>query len=339
VTARELARRGCKVLLVDKSAFPRPKVCGCCINGAAIRSLERLGLGHVLEGAVALERLSVSAGRLRAELALSRGVTLSREAFDVRLLYEAMRAGVEFRPGVMINHNSDLPTRARLTIVATGLAGADASADRESRIGAGAVLPVEAVPRFYGARAIYMAVGRRGYVGLVQVEDGRLDVAAAFDPSFVKETEGPGAAAELVLRGVGWPVPRGLVSAVWKGTPALTRHPMRVAGHRLFRVGDAAGYVEPFTGEGLAWAVMTAAAVAPIAVRAVRGWDESIAREWENVYRRLIGPRQRLCRMVARGLRSPILTGLAIRILGIAPVLAQPVIAALNRPASHGLAA
>ena len=53
VAARELARRGCRVLLVDKATFPRPKVCGCCVNGAAIRALERLGLGHVLDGAIA----------------------------------------------------------------------------------------------------------------------------------------------------------------------------------------------------------------------------------------------------------------------------------------------
>ena len=36
VTARELARRGRRVLLVDKAAFPRPKVCGCCLNAAAV---------------------------------------------------------------------------------------------------------------------------------------------------------------------------------------------------------------------------------------------------------------------------------------------------------------
>ena len=208
-----------------------------------------------------------------------------------------------------------------------------------SRIGAGVVLPAEAAPDFYRPHTIHMAVGRGGYVGLVRVEDDRLDVAAAFDPAFVKAAGGPGAAAESVLRSVAWPVPHDLANAAWRGTPALTRRPVRVAGDRVFRVGDAAGYVEPFTGEGLAWAVMSAAAVAPIAARAVRGWDESLARDWENVHRRLIGPRQRICRMVARGLRSPLLTGLAIRVLRIAPLLARPVISALNRPAPHGLAA
>ena len=55
VTARELARRGRRVLLVDRATFPRSKVCGGCLNGAAIRTLERLGLGRVLEGALPLD--------------------------------------------------------------------------------------------------------------------------------------------------------------------------------------------------------------------------------------------------------------------------------------------
>ena len=63
VTARELARRGCRVLLVDKAHFPRAKVCGCCLNGAAAATLERLGLAHVVADAVPLNRVTVAAGR------------------------------------------------------------------------------------------------------------------------------------------------------------------------------------------------------------------------------------------------------------------------------------
>ena len=52
-----------------------------------------------------------------------------------------------------------------------------------------------------------MATGRGGYVGLVRVEDDRLDVAAAFDAAFVKSAGGLGPAAEAILGEVGWPVP------------------------------------------------------------------------------------------------------------------------------------
>jgi hypothetical protein len=84
----------------------------------------------------------------------------------------------------------------------------------------------------------------------------------------------------------------------------------------------------------MAWAVMSAAALAPIAARAVRAWDSSFVREWESAHRRLIGKRQRVCRVVSRVLRSPTLTTFAVRALSAFPVLSRPVVASLNRPFS-----
>jgi len=338
VTARELARQGCRVLLVDKSTFPRPKVCGCCLNGAAIRTLNQLGLGRVLEAAIPLGRVRIGAGFRCAELNLPRGLALSREALDARLVEEAVNAGVAFRPGVSVNHESELCSSAHIVIHACGLAG-QGRPEAGSRLGAGVVLPAEVAPEFYCPQIIHMATGRGGYVGLVRLEDGRLDVAAAFDSGFVKSSGGLGPSAVALLHGVGWPMPAGLAEAHWRGTPALTRRPQRRAERGVFRVGDAAGYVEPFTGEGIAWAIMSAAALAPIAARAAKGWDDSLAREWEFVHRRLIAPRQRICRWIAWGLRSPAITGLAIRALQIFPRLSRPMVAGLNRGAPHGIRA
>jgi flavin-dependent dehydrogenase len=319
-------------LLVDKAHFPRSKVCGCCLNGAAIRALERLGLLGVLEGAISLERLRLASGPHSASLVLPRGAALSREVLDARLLDEAVRWGVEFRPGTVVNRDSELLAQARVTIVATGLTGGWAAPERGSRLGAGIVMPAAGAPTFFRSSVIYMAAGRGGYVGLVRIEDERLDVAAAFDASFVKAAGGLGPAADETLRGVGWPIPAGLAEAPWRGTPALTRRPVRLAERGVFVVGDAAGYVEPFTGEGMAWAVMSAAALAPIAARAIDRWEDSVARDWESAHERLIGRRQRGCRMIARALRSPRLTALGVRLLGLAPALVRPVISALNRP-------
>ena len=409
VASRELARRGASVLLVDKAAFPRPKVCGCCLNRAAVAALESLGLGHVLAGAVPLDRTVLAAGMRSAEVRLPGGVALSREAFDAALVREAVAAGVAFRPGVMakvavlgepgagatgffcrtvrsvlasggrqppvqsptvpvglranrgltpparqdsdraaqgasgellltLSHGdgSHEPLAARAAILATGLNSSDTRVSPTSRIGAGVVVPD--APAFFAPGTVYMATGRGGYVGLVRVEGGRLDVAAAFDAGFVKASGGLGPAAETILNTTGWPSIPDLAALPWKGTPALTRTPATLASHRVFAVGDAAGYVEPFTGEGMAWAITSAAALAPIAVRAVANWDDALAGEWQRTHARLVGRRQRVCRVVARVLRSPALTGLAVRALRIVPALSRPVVAVLNRPAllPHG---
>ncbi|MBX9581426.1 MAG: FAD-dependent monooxygenase [Gemmataceae bacterium] len=323
VAARELARRGLAVLLVDKATFPRPKVCGGCLNAAALAAFDRAGLGHVPAacGAVPLRGVKLAAGRRSANLPLPGGVAVSREAFDAALLREAEAAGVEVVTGVT----------AKVEDARTGLATAGPPAPG-SRLGGGVVVPADLAPDFFTPGTIFMATGRGGYVGLVRVEGGRLDVAAAFDPDFVKAAGGLGPAAEAILTRTGWPATPGLAELPWKGTPALTRHPTAVAGHRLFAVGDAAGYVEPFTGEGMAWAVASAAAVAPIAARAVTAWDGSLAREWEQTHARLVRHRQGVCRAAARVVRSPALTGLAVRALSMVPVLSRPVVAALNRP-------
>jgi flavin-dependent dehydrogenase len=319
------------VRLVDKAQFPRPKVCGCCVNAAAVSTLRRLGLGHVLVDGVPLREVRIAAGRRAARVRLPGGVALSREAFDAALVAEAVKAGAEFRPGVVAKLDDSL-IESRVVIVASGLAGGDAPAEAGSRIGAGVAVPADAVPPFFAPGTIYMATARGGYVGLVRVEDGRLDVAAAFDVEFVRAEGGPGPAAEAVLGEVGWPGVPGLAELPWKGTPALTRRAKSLAGERWFAVGDAAGYVEPFTGEGMAWAVMSAAAVAPLAARAVQGWEPSLARQWAAAHRRVVGRRQRVCRVVSRVLRSPALTTLAVRALSVLPVLSRPVVASLNRP-------
>lgn len=331
VSARELARGGARVLLRDRAHFPRPKVCGCCVNGSAIGTLSRLGLSHVLANAVPLREVKLARGSRSAVVPLPAGVALSREAFDSALVEEAVRAGVEFRPGVTAKLSEELE-RADVVILATGLVGNDGTPEAGSRIGAGTQVPASEVPEFYAAGTIFMATGRGGYVGLVRVEDGRLDVAAAFDAHFVRASGSLGAAATEVLRETGWPVPANLAELNWKGTPALTRRAKQLAGERWFAVGDAAGYVEPFTGEGMAWAVASAAALAPIALRASHNWEPGFAHEWETVHRRTIGARQRTCKLVSRVLRSPTLTALVVRALGIVPALARPVVSRLNRP-------
>ena len=98
MAAREAVRGGASVLLVDRASFPRPKVCGCCINGAAIRVLAEVGLGDMLPQQQARELRTVrlaSSGRF-ANVRLTEGVSLSRERFDTALIQAGLDEGVEF---------------------------------------------------------------------------------------------------------------------------------------------------------------------------------------------------------------------------------------------------
>ena len=120
-----------------------------------------------------------------------------------------------------------------------------------------------------------MAVGEEGYVGMVKVEDGSLNVAAALSTDAMRAAESPGLLVNSLIRAGGWPgLPESPLDG-WKGTPELTRRPARPGAERLFAIGDAAGYVEPFTGEGMFWALSGARALAPLVARSVDGWDPS----------------------------------------------------------------
>jgi 2-polyprenyl-6-methoxyphenol hydroxylase-like FAD-dependent oxidoreductase len=259
-------------------------------------------------------------------LALPAGVALSRLAFDVALAAEAVQAGAAFLAETQAGpttsasaarlvrlqcRGQSVEVRARVVLAACGLSGSFGAEQRPeiaagSRIGAGLLLPDG--PAFFAPGTIYMACGRSGYLGAVRVENGQLDLAAALAPEAVRAAGGPGRAAEALLEGTGWPAIPGLHRGPWRGTPALTRRAGRLAAPRLFFLGDAAGYVEPFTGEGIAWALASAHAVVPLALRGVYSWQPELAAEWTTLHRRLVGRRQWMCRALAAALRRPWLT-------------------------------
>jgi flavin-dependent dehydrogenase len=352
LAAHQVACRGVSVLLVDRATFPRGKVCGCCINGRALGALHASGLGHLPAscGAIPLTTLLLTAGRRSARLPLA-GVALSREAFDAALVRAAIAAGASFLPLTRARLGDSprqlhleqgeqaVEVEARVVLAADGLgggllasAGGRAEAECQARIGAGVVLGHP--PGFYQRGVVYMASGQHGYVGLVRLEDDRLDVAAALDVGAVRQAGGPGEVASAILSATGWPTLPGLAEASWKGTMALTRQMSRPGAQGAFAVGDAAGFVEPFTGEGMAWALAGALAVAPLAVRAVAGWRPSLLREWQAIHLRIVRNRQWACRTAAFVLRRPVLVGAIVGLLRWLPWVAWPVLRSLNSPRS-----
>jgi menaquinone-9 beta-reductase len=348
VAARELARRGRRVLLVDQAHFPRSKVCGSCLNGFALATLDRIGLGSLPTklGAVPLRRVTLHAGGHSASIGFSDGVSVSRQALDMALIEAAKSAGATFRPGVRATMDECVGDTRRVllkageestevfgsvVILADGLNGRAAphsfTVDPQARLGAGVLLPQ--APSNLPRGQLVMAAGRHGYVGLVRLEDDQLDVAAAFDAKFVRDCGGLAQAAAAVLNEAGVPPIDDLTTAPWKGTPALTRKPDRIAGERWFAVGDAAGYIEPFTGEGMAWAIAGAVALAEIAAKP---WHSSCLTEWPSTHARLVGRRQKSCRRLAKLLRHPTVCRWLVRVLKVCPWLASPFTHDWKRP-------
>jgi flavin-dependent dehydrogenase len=360
LVARCCARSGHSVLLLDRDTFPRWKVCGACLSPGAHQALERAGLATLVPqcGGVRLESLTLRAGPHSSSIELRGSAALSRSALDHALVRAAIASGVEFRPGVraqlgpregevtsvlMTTRGARGAARARVVVDATGLGGVidprqatddgvtggSVLAHPDSRIGVGAVFDHASYDVAPGE--LQMTVGAAGYVGVVRLEDGSVNVGAALDKDIAKRL-GPGGAVDEILSESGREPLSGFPVQGWRGTPLLTRRRDRLAYPNFFRVGDAAGYVEPFTGEGMSWALTSALALAPLVTRAQAGWHDSLARAWEAYHRRHVRPSQRLCRGLARGLRHPMLVRSIVGVLQRAPALARPFVHAVGRP-------
>ncbi|MEY4356170.1 MAG: hypothetical protein RLZZ89_1238 [Cyanobacteriota bacterium] len=361
LAAIELARKGIQVLLVEKRNFPRWKVCGCCLNAQAQAVLSSVGQSELIEqqGGVALDQLLLGYEGKNCSISLPGGRALSRERFDQALVNAAIDAGAHFRSGTtallgpitagardvnLQEFGSKHIERvsAKVVLIAAGLAhrcipaseAGELHIKHQSRLGAGCVIKDAATT--YSAGVIHMAIAKQGYVGLVQREDGFLNIAAAFDRHALKTNTnsfGAAAATRAVLTNAGFAIPIGLEQSHWQVTPALTRHSKVVGGERYLLLGDAAGYVEPFTGEGMAWALTSGAAVVPLVLTGIACWSESIEHRWRRVLSKQIGRRQRICRAMALLLQQPLATAVAFGLSKRVPFITKRLVSQLNQVA------
>jgi flavin-dependent dehydrogenase len=382
-TAIRLAASGLRTLLVERHHFPRDKVCGCCLSSRALGELERLGPSALPEAAVPLGAVRLAHRGRSARLPLPAGRVVSRSALDTALVRQAIAAGAHWLPGARVTAIDDglerpgavatlflqheaatsaepQPIAAELVVLAAGLVdhvrvrGPEPSGRaathriaRGSRIGVGGIV-LDATCGL-PAGELVMAVGRHGYCGVVRLEDGRIDVAAAIDRAALATHADPARAiAAILAETTGLPdghLPESTViqAAAFHVTPALTRSAPLVAGGsgRILRIGDAAGYVEPFTGEGIGWALSSGRILAD-AILAPTGILPPIvaSARYRAAHRREFGPVHARCRFVAAILRRPAVVAAAVASANALPWAARCIVPSVvgARPARRRVA-
>lgn len=267
-----LAGRGLAVTVLEQGVFPRHKVCGEFISPAATDLLESLISRGELErlGAIRIARSVLEVGTLEAGWALPRPAwAVSRDVLDSALVRRAEMAGAVVRQGEAVRDVTywDHGVRVRvaggeellaeLVVHADGVGRHDPGGPVRARRGVigikcrlhpGAVSPVDAVvmrsaPGAYLGRVV---TGTRG--------DGTL--AATVRTELISRHAGDLDAVALEL----WPAFDRLVRrGRWYSCP-VAESGFVPGGHpRSFRVGNAAGAVEPVGGEGIGLALWAGA--------------------------------------------------------------------------------
>jgi geranylgeranyl reductase family protein len=270
VCALHLARAGAQVVVVDKARFPRDKPCGGGLTGRALRQLP-CDVDPVVEHVVDRMVVRAAYGRKLARVSAAPLIEMTqRRRLDLHLLEQAAAAGADVRDGVafeeMALHDDGATASVggvaiRVSFV-VGADGANGVVARSAGLGEGIVRGVA-----LEGNVSWESLERAAYAGAAWVEVG------------------------VVPGGYGWVFPKGdhanLGVGGWMAEgPRLRAHldrlcrehgvdpatlenvrghrlPMRELGARAARgrvllVGDAAGLVDPLSGDGMYEAFVSA---------------------------------------------------------------------------------
>jgi geranylgeranyl reductase family protein len=359
--ARLLAQAGLDVTLLDKAGFPRPKPCGEYTSPRVAAVLDRLGLRTAVDaaGACWLDGMWLHAPGGQAWLVDyaaqgQRALALPREVLDEVLLDGARGAGARVvercrardllrdRDG-RVNGVAALARRVEHVYRARLVVGADGAQSMVARaLGVGAPLPW---PRRIGLVAHYaevnlepwgeMHVGPSGYCGLAPLGQGLVNVGVVADLPRRGRRESPTGLFECTidaLPGVRRRLAHARRVSPVRGVAPLARRVRRPCGDGWLLAGDAAGFLDPFTGDGVYEALLGGVLAARVARQALERDDVSARglAPYASLRRRAFAGKHRLAWLLQMFVHQPTLLEHAVRRLGERADLGPPLVGALG---------
>ena len=325
-----LAREGHEVVLLEKRLDFRSKVCGEFVSAEGVAVLKRLGLLAPLlgAGAVRIRRTGIHASSAFFEAPLPEcdeesGLGVSRALLDDALLQSAGRAGARIlrgarltalspaRHGWKARFRAEGAERETCAVAVLGADGRNSSVAR--RAGIGQRVAQEAIgiqvhlPRPEGpGERVELFFLRDGYAGLAPIESSRFCLGALLPAR--------GSPADPFLRLAHALPPH----AVWEDRPGLPQRfmdraavcPVSMGVRRcglagLYLAGDAAGFVDPFSGQGIALALLGGEAAALALRGEISGHARASRKAYESFLRRELCGRLAIMASLRRLLSRP----------------------------------
>jgi flavin-dependent dehydrogenase len=280
------ALAGLQCIVLEREKFPREKVCGDCVNPACWAVLERLELAQRVRDLphsklCSVEFIAIDGRNVIVELPSGANceISVKRSLFDDLLLCRASEVGANVQEqttvkGLSRNDHWNIETasgdffRARILIGADGRNSTVAHLcnllprPTRERVALQAHI---SLPRNFGHRIVLQFL-REGYSGQAAVNETQLNLCLVGTPPTISKLR-QWAEHQFQLP----------ADQAWRTITPLTRSPVLSAHENLFFVGDAARVVEPFTGEGIYYALRSAELAANAAAKIIRGDDRPSA--------------------------------------------------------------
>ncbi len=328
------ARAGLETAIFEREQFPREKVCGDCINPACWPVLSRLAVAERVRALPhgKLDRVDfiAIAGR-RVSVALPVGenaeIAIKRSLFDLLLLERARELGTTIFESATVTALTSPDPRSEYWKISVGdqivkartLVAADGRNSTVARISG--LLPRPArerialqthlpLPQNFGDRVV-LEFRPEGYSGQAPVGDHQLNVCLVSVPERIAS-----------LRQ--WAEKRFGVSPdhSWRTITPLSREPISPAQPSLFFVGDAARVVEPFTGEGVYYALASGELAAKaIALQKEGGDAADVAVAYSAAHSQLYRRRLWINRLARSAVLSPRMGSAFVNVARFQPAL------------------
>lgn len=345
--AYALAARGVDVVLLDRAVFPREKVCGDGLTPRAVAALNAMDVLERLRPAAQpisdVEVVAPDGGGVRTAVPPPAMLVVPRVHLDDAIRARAVEAGASFEGGVDVRDiareggrvavqatraGRPVTYRARLAIVATG-----ASITLPRRLGALPRPPAMMLAaRTYVARdgtaprieIRFAGVPLPGYGWIFPISASAANAGVGFFVRSGRGTPTARAACERFLQAAHARILDG-----GRGAGGIRSYPLRVdfpasavrADGVLF-AGEAAGLVNPLTGEGIDYALESGGIAAEYAAAFLAGADHSprgfaaAASRYERALRRRFERLFAVCRMLRDVSARPAVLNRLVRIAG-----------------------
>jgi geranylgeranyl reductase family protein len=315
--ARECAKQGLKTLLLDKETFPRTKACGGAVSNHALSVLDFPLPEDIIEKECFGARVHYRGRSIEARRPYRIAVLVSRDRFDAFLAAKAVESKARFQPREKVVAVHALPDGIRVLSDKTAydtrfLVGADGVHSRVAKeirqppgkqemiLGLVSNIPAddETINRHHDKTVeMHFGIAPQGY-GWLFPHRGYYSLGIMGLASMMKEPQ-------TVLTGFARSLGMEL-SAVQGHFIPLGGLKRNIASGSILLAGDAAGFADPFHGEGIVYALQSGKLAARAIIDSITGKSspssaaDRYCRETEQVIRKNLLVAYRIARMLEK---------------------------------------